>query len=325
MKAFFYTFGCKVNQYETENIKEAMLSEGYEVTEDYADAEVCVVNTCTVTAQSDSKCRQLIHKIKKANPECLIVLAGCFPQAFEKEASALDECGIIIGTGAKKEIPALIKRYITSGERIIRIVPRERGEAFEKMTNSGADQKTRAYIKIQDGCDQYCTYCIIPTARGHICSKPLEDIAPEVQQLVDSGHKEIILTGINLCCYGRDFKNGTRLIDAVEAACGCDGDYRVRIGSVEPELISDEDILRMSKLEKLCPHLSPGRAYLSFMSSLLKYFYNSALFSTKGQELFMMSQSFSSAHFHLRHLYKDLRSKPPFYNLLTYKEPWLLG
>ena len=122
------------------------------------------------------------------------------------------------------------------------------------MTNSGADQKTRAYIKIQDGCDQYCTYCIIPTARGHICSKPLEDIAPEVQQLVDSGHKEIILTGINLCCYGRDFKNGTRLIDAVEAACGCDGDYRVRIGSVEPELISDEDILRMSKLEKLCPH-----------------------------------------------------------------------
>ena len=194
MKAFFYTFGCKVNQYETENIKEAMLSEGYEVTEDYADAEVCVVNTCTVTAQSDSKCRQLIHKIKKANPECLIVLAGCFPQAFEEEASALD------------------------------------------------------------GCDQYCTYCIIPTARGHICSKPLEDIAPEVQQLVDSGHKEIILTGINLCCYGRDFKNGTRLIDAVEAACGCDGDYRVRIGSVEPELISDEDILRMSKLEKLCPH-----------------------------------------------------------------------
>lgn len=119
MKAFFYTFGCKVNQYETENIKEAMLSEGYEVTEDYADAEVCVVNTCTVTAQSDSKCRQLIHKIKKANPECLIVLAGCFPQAFEKEASALDECGIIVGTGAKKEIPALIKRYITSGERII--------------------------------------------------------------------------------------------------------------------------------------------------------------------------------------------------------------
>lgn len=181
-------------------------------------------------------------------------MAGCFPQAFEKEASALDECGIIVGTGAKKEIPALIKKYITSGERIIRIVPRERGEAFEKMTNSGADQKTRAYIKIQDGCDQYCTYCIIPTARGHICSKPLEDIAPEVQQLVDSGHKEIILTGINLCCYGRDFKNGTRLIDAVEAACGCDGDYRVRIGSVEPELISDEDILRMSKLEKLCPH-----------------------------------------------------------------------
>lgn len=254
MKSFYYTFGCKVNQYETENIKEAMLSQGYEATDDHAEAEVCIINTCTVTAQSDSKCRQLIHKIRKDNPECLIVLAGCFPQAFEKQATEMSECDIIVGTGAKKEIPQLIKEYITHGERIVKIVPREKGEAFEKMTNTGADSKTRAYIKIQDGCDQYCTYCIIPKARGHICSKPLEDIAPEVQQLVDSGHKEIILTGINLCCYGRDFKDGTRLIDAIETACGCKGDFRVRIGSIEPELISDSDIQRMAKLEKLCPH-----------------------------------------------------------------------
>lgn len=254
MKSFYYTFGCKVNQYETENIKEAMLSQGYEATDDHAEAEVCIINTCTVTAQSDSKCRQLIHKIRKDNPECLIVLAGCFPQAFEKQATEMSECDIIVGTGAKKEIPQLIKEYITHGERIVKIVPREKGEAFEKMTNSGADSKTRAYIKIQDGCDQYCTYCIIPKARGHICSKPLEDIAPEVQQLVDSGHKEIILTGINLCCYGRDFKDGTRLIDAIERACSCEGDFRVRIGSIEPELISDSDIQRMAKLKKLCPH-----------------------------------------------------------------------
>lgn len=254
MKSFYYTFGCKVNQYETENIKEAMLSQGYEATDDHAEAEVCIINTCTVTAQSDSKCRQLIHKIRKDNPECLIVLAGCFPQAFEKQAAEMNESDIIVGTGAKKEIPQLIKEYITHGERIVKIVPREKGEAFEKMTNTGADSKTRAYIKIQDGCDQYCTYCIIPKARGHICSKPLEDIAPEVQQLVDSGHKEIILTGINLCCYGRDFKDGTRLIDAIERACGCEGDFRVRIGSIEPELISDSDIQRMAKLKKLCPH-----------------------------------------------------------------------
>lgn len=254
MKSFYYTFGCKVNQYETENIKEAMLSQGYEATDDHAEAEVCIINTCTVTAQSDSKCRQLIHKIRKDNPECLIVLAGCFPQAFEKQATEMSECDIIVGTGAKKEIPQLIKEYITHGERLVKIVPREKGEAFEKMTNTGADSKTRAYIKIQDGCDQYCTYCIIPKARGHICSKPLEDIAPEVQQLVDSGHKEIILTGINLCCYGRDFKDGTRLIDAIETACGCEGDFRVRIGSIEPELISDSDIQRMAKLDKLCPH-----------------------------------------------------------------------
>lgn len=254
MKSFYYTFGCKVNQYETENIKEAMQSRGYEVTDDYREADICIINTCTVTAQSDSKCRQLIHRIRKDAPQCLIVLAGCFPQAFQKQAAEMTECDIVVGTGSKKEIPALIEEYIKSGQRIVKLTPREKGEAFEKMSNTGADSKTRAYIKIQDGCDQYCTYCIIPKARGHICSKPLEDIAPEVQRLVDSGHKEITLTGINLCCYGRDLKNGTRLIDAIEAACGCEGEYRVRIGSIEPELISDNDIERMSKLERLCPH-----------------------------------------------------------------------
>lgn len=291
MRTFYYTFGCKVNQYETENIKETMLSEGYELTDNYSDAEICIINSCTVTAQSDSKCRQLIHKIKNANPQCIIVLAGCFPQAFEKQAGSMEECSIVVGTGAKREIPSLIKRYILSGERIVKISLRTKGEPFEKMENSGADEKTRAYIKIQDGCDQYCSYCIIPTARGHICSKPLRDIAPEVGRLVGSGHKEIILTGINLCCYGRDLKNGTRLIDAVEAACGCEGDYRVRLGSIEPELISDEDISRMESLDRLCPHF-----HLSLQSGC-------------DETLKRMNRHYDSAEY--RNLCKKLRERFP--------------
>lgn len=254
MKIFYYTFGCKVNQYETENIKEMFQLENNETTDDFLQADICIINTCTVTAQSDSKCRQLIHKIRSGNSECMIVLAGCFPQAFKEKAEALSECDIIVGTGSKREIPELVKEYICSGKRIVKIEPRKKGEAFESMTNIGTDEKTRAYIKIQDGCDQYCTYCIIPFARGHICSKPLEDIKSETSQLVNSGHREIILTGINLCCYGADFKDGTRLIDAIEAACSCEGEYRVRLGSIEPEMISDSDIIRMSEQKKLCPH-----------------------------------------------------------------------
>lgn len=254
MKIFYYTFGCKVNQYETENIREMLLNIGYEDTSDFSQAEICVINTCTVTAQSDSKCRQLIHKIKKINPDCIIVLAGCFPQAFKAQAEKMTECDIIIGSGNKTEIPSLIKKFISGGERIVNINPHLKNEKFEAMSNSGTETKTRAYIKIQDGCDQYCTYCIIPFARGHVRSKSLKDIKNETVCLVKSGHKEIILTGINLCCYGRDLDKNIRLIDAIEAVCTADGDFRVRLSSIEPEMISDEDILRMARLKKLCPH-----------------------------------------------------------------------
>lgn len=254
MRVFFYTFGCKVNQYETENIKELFSDMGYEEWSDFETADICVLNTCTVTAQADSKCRQLVHKIRNSNSGCVIILAGCFPQAFKAQAEKMTECDIIVGTGRKCEIPTLAKKFLMERERIIDVVQRKRGELFEPMCNSGTDGKTRAYIKIQDGCDQYCTYCIIPYARGHICSKPLADIQAETIKLVNSGHKEIILTGINLCCYGKDFKDGTRLIDAIEAVCNAEGNFRVRLGSMEPEMISDEDIIRMSKLDKLCPH-----------------------------------------------------------------------
>lgn len=254
MKIFYYTFGCKVNQYETENIKQAFEKKGFETVFKIADAEVCVVNTCTVTANADSKCRQFIHRIKKENPDSVIILTGCFPQAFEEEARAMTECGIITGSSDKTAIPKLLEEFLESGERIVQITPHKKGEDFEKMTNSEVVSKTRAYIKIQDGCDRYCSYCIIPYARGHIRSKPLEELKAEVERLAEGGHKEIILVGINLCCYGKDFKNEINLADAIEAACSVSGIERVRLGSLEPEMLSDRDIERMAAQPKLCPH-----------------------------------------------------------------------
>ena len=257
MKIFYYTFGCKVNQYETDNLRQKLSGLGYKTTQDMADADIFVINTCTVTAQSDHKCRQLLHKIKKLSPDAVTVLTGCFPQAFRQQAEQMTECDIITGS-SKQDIPALIGEYLKDRRRIVRIEDHEKGEAFQAMSNQPSGLKTRAFVKIQDGCDQYCTYCIIPFARGHIRSKPLGDISSEIAALAQGGYKEIVLTGINLCCYGKDLGDGTRLIDAVETVCSTDGIQRVRLSSMEPEMISDEDIARMGRLEKLCAqfHLS---------------------------------------------------------------------
>ena len=258
MKIFYYTFGCKVNQYETENIREQFEKLGHCTSENIAQADVCVINTCTVTAQSDSKCLQLIRRIRKENPLCVLAVSGCMTQAYPQLSEKLSECDIIVGSGNKTRIPEMVFQFISDGTRIVDIPEHKLHEKIEAMSNCSVESKTRAYIKIQDGCDMGCTYCIIPKARGHIRSKPIAELISEVTALVTSGHKEIILTGINLCCYGRDFSDGTRLIDAIEAACSVSGDFRVRLGSMEPEMISDGDIVRMSRLEKLCPqfHLS---------------------------------------------------------------------
>ncbi len=253
MKIFYQSFGCKVSQYETENIEAQMKARGFETVSRPESADIAVINTCTVTSGADSKCRQAMHRVKKQNPRCILCAMGCMTQVAGGEA-APQECDIVIGSRNKTLLPELIGQYLATGQRIIAVTPITDEHGFEAMQNTSVESRTRAYIKIQDGCDMYCTYCIIPYARGHICSKPLNEIKEEAAALVLSGHKELILTGINLCCYGRDFKNGTRLIDAIEAVCAVSGDFRVRLSSVEPEMISDGDIQRMARLEKLCPH-----------------------------------------------------------------------
>ena len=258
MKVFCYTFGCKVNQYETENIKERLESSGSIIVSSHLDADVCIVNSCTVTSEADKKCRQLLHKIRHENPGCILVCAGCMTQAHKNIADKLPECDIIAGAQNKTLIPDLIDEFMNTGRRIVAVEEHKYHEQMENMSNKASDDRTRAYIKIQDGCDMHCSYCIIPNARGHIRSKPLSVIKTEAVDLIRSGHREIILTGINLNCYGRENAGALRLTDVIEMLDGIDDTFRIRLSSLEPELITDEDIIRWKKCGKLCPqfHLS---------------------------------------------------------------------
>ncbi len=252
LKVYYESFGCKVNRYETDVIAQEFARLGGEPVRSLAEAEVCVINSCTVTAQADADLRKFISNVRKKSPGCVIALTGCFAQAFPERARELG-ADVITGSGKKTSLPLLVLERLRTQEQQVDIgeVPR----SFEPMTLSQGSG-TRAFVKIQDGCDMFCTYCIIPFARGHIRSKPIDELRRETEGLVKSGYREIVLTGINICCYGRE--QGLRLVDAVETVCSVGGDFRVRLGSIEPEMISDGDIARLTALEKLCPqfHLS---------------------------------------------------------------------
>ncbi len=260
MKIAFYTLGCKVNQYETQLLQQTFSQEGYEIVDASSPADVYVVNSCTVTAAGDKKTRQILRRIKKTCPDALTVLTGCFPQAFPQQAQQITEADVITGNANKLELPQDIRTALLTGERVIRIPPHDGDSPEQKRLKTLAcdnfGSKTRAFLKIEDGCERYCSYCIIPLARGPVVSKPLEQVRQEAQALADKGYQEIVLVGINLSCYGQDL--GLRLLDAVQAVCAVDGIRRVRLGSLEPELLSDADILLMTREDKLCPqfHLS---------------------------------------------------------------------
>lgn len=254
MKVSFYTLGCKVNQYETQIMSQMFSQNGFEVVDFETPAHVCVVNSCTVTASSDRKMRQIIRKIKHTNPDCTVCLTGCFPQAFPNVT--VDGADIIMGNQNRKSVVENVKKYLTEKEKLKDVTPHTPNEEFEPMCADAFLERTRATVKIEDGCDRFCTYCIIPYARGPIRSKSLEDIKREAENLANKGYREIVLVGINLSSYGK--RTPYRLIDAIKTVCEVEKIDRVRLGSLEPELLSDEDIKEMSKLEKFCPqfHLS---------------------------------------------------------------------
>ena len=243
-----HTLGCKVNSCESAAIIDAMLAAGYERAAGTDVADICIINSCTVTGMSVKKARQAISGCKTGDPGRVVVLCGCFPQAYPDEAkdTAAD---IIIGNTSKADIPFLVGEYLKNPVKRVFVNPLSRD--FDERC-AGVDlDRTRAFIKIEDGCDRFCTYCIIPTARGRVRSEKLSEITRKAMLAAESGHKEIVLTGINLSCYGQDL--GLTLGDAVKAA-DVDGIERIRLGSLEPDMMTDSEIEKLKAVDKLCPH-----------------------------------------------------------------------
>ena len=249
---YFYTLGCKVNQYDTETLAELFAGAGYGIADAPAGADVIVVNSCTVTAEADRKTRQAVRRFRRLAPGAVVVLCGCMPQAFPDTADALPEADIVTGNRDHRLILSLVENF---SSRLTEIPAHQKDDPFENFELSTFNGRTRAIIKIQDGCDRYCSYCIIPTSRGRSRSRSLESLSAELDNIKAAGYREVVLVGINFCCYGLDI--GKTFVDAIELACS-KGFERVRIGSLEYDNISDEAISRLAALPNFCPqfHIS---------------------------------------------------------------------
>ncbi len=252
-KVAFYTLGCKVNQYETEAVSEIFEKEGYETVDFEEKADVYVINTCTVTNLSDRKSRQIIRRARKNNEDSIIVVMGCYAQTAPEEVSSIEGVNLVIGTKDRNRIIDYIKKIEENNKSINAVKNIMTAREFEELDINVYKGRTRAYLKIQEGCSQFCTYCIIPYARGPIRSKQPEQVLKEVEKLADSGFKEVVLTGIHLASYGKDIKN-TSLLDIVRRIHDIEGIERIRLGSIEPTTVTEEFVEAAATLSKLCPH-----------------------------------------------------------------------
>lgn len=258
MNIAFYTLGCKVNQYETEVMREAFKKLDFNVVDDNEAFDVMVINSCTVTAESDRKTRQVLHRFKKQNPNAVIVLTGCMVQALSDGARTLTDADIIIGNKDVSKIAERVCEFLENRIPYFDVSLHGKTDEFNTPSIESFAERTRAYMKIQDGCDRFCTYCIIPTARGWLRSKPLSDIKTEAEGLAENGYSEVVLVGINLTSYGKEKNSEFNICDAVEAVSKIDGIRRIRLGSLEPDHITDEMLFRLKAVDKFCPqfHLS---------------------------------------------------------------------
>lgn len=251
------TLGCKVNQYETDGMQQLLEEAGYEIVDFKDGADIYIVNTCSVTNMADRKSRQMLHKAKKNNENAVIVAVGCYVQAAKEELLKDPYVDIVVGNNKKKDIAHILSQYFESngmdngGED--QVIDISTTKEFEDLSIEKVSEHTRAYIKVQDGCNQFCSYCIIPYTRGRARSRVKEDIMKEVTALVSHGYKEVVLTGIHLSSYGIDLLN-TSLIDLIESIAKIDGLLRIRLGSLEPRIITDEFAGRIAAINKLCPH-----------------------------------------------------------------------
>lgn len=254
-KAALHNLGCKVNAYETEAMQEILERSGYEIVPFHEKADVYVINTCTVTNMADRKSRQMLHRARKMNPDAVVVAAGCYVQA---KAGEVDDCvDIVIGNNRKHELAGILEEYWRSeGEKKEEMADIIHAPAYEEMSLTRTGEHTRAYIKVQDGCNQFCSYCIIPYARGRVRSRSEEDILKEVRALADRGYQEVVLTGIHLSSYGTDFREQKEenLLSLIRAVHEVPGIRRIRLGSLEPRIITEEFMEGIASLPKVCPH-----------------------------------------------------------------------
>ncbi|MFT8313367.1 MAG: tRNA (N(6)-L-threonylcarbamoyladenosine(37)-C(2))-methylthiotransferase MtaB [Clostridium sp.] len=254
MKVAFVTLGCRVNQYETEAMAEKFIKEGFQVVTHSDAADVYVINTCTVTNMGDRKSRQMISKVKKLNGEAIIAVVGCYSQVASNEISKIDGVDVILGTKNKGQIVYFVNRAMNEKKQIIAVNDVFTDKTFEELNIEEYQDRTRAFLKIQDGCNRFCSYCLIPYARGGVCSKEPEKVLKEVKKLADHGFKEIILSGIHTASYGVDIKGDYNLVSLLEEIDEIQGINRVRIGSIDPTFFTEGVIERISSLKKLCPH-----------------------------------------------------------------------
>lgn len=249
-KAALHNLGCKVNAYETEAMQELLEKNGYEIVPFKEGADVYVVNTCTVTNIADRKSRQMLHKARKMNPDAIVVATGCYVQTENQE---VDDCiDIVLGNNKKKDIVEILKQYEEERKRTTDLIDIGHTKEYENLHLSRTGEHTRAYIKVQDGCNQFCSYCIIPYARGRVRSRAKEDVIEEVKTLAANGYKEVVLTGIHLSSYGVDIEDS--LLSLILAVHEVDGIHRIRLGSLEPGIITEEFVRTISALPKVCPH-----------------------------------------------------------------------
>ena len=266
----FVTLGCKVNQYETNAMAQKFLEKGYQIIEEITPEnedikpDICIINTCTVTNMSDRKSRQMLRRMKEKNPKTIVVAVGCYAQVAKEELEKISEIDLIYGTNEKNKIAEYIEEYQKTYQKGTEVakgnVPNGKvtdvmyQKEFLDFGTTDYTEKTRAVIKVQDGCDRFCSYCIIPYARGHVRSRKIESVVEEITKIAQKGIKEVVITGIHVASYGKDFKEKKQLIDLLEEINKIDGIERIRLGSLEPTLINEEFLGRLTKLEKICDH-----------------------------------------------------------------------
>ena len=334
-KAALHNLGCKVNAYEVEAMQQLLEKAGYEIVPFEPGADVYLINTCTVTNIADRKSRQMLHKAKKMNPDAIVVATGCYVQTDEGKLDKDDAVDLILGNNQKKQIVEVLEEYERQHKKQKHVIKINQTKEYEELEISHTAEHVRAYIKVQDGCNQFCTYCIIPYARGRVRSRKISQVIEEVQTLAARGYKEVVLTGIHLSSYGLDFPEEERetLLSLIKAVHEVQGIQRIRLGSLEPRIITEEFARTISALPKMCPHfhlsLQSGcdatlermnRRYTSTeyaekCTLLRKYFDNPALttdvivgFPMETEEEFRMSRDFvDSIHFYETHIFKYSR------------------